>query len=256
MFQELDISGPSFLPLIRLLRKTEQFRTATEISLLEKEIKEMGLDEEGGEGADILNSTVSSSSLVVTTTSWSLTNGSKCTSGDSGASSPASYHISHTLQKQPMTQVLGERSTSSLSSPSSSFLRVKEDAAPNPPAVVGALHALALLVPNLNPPKRGCCVVLVSSLVGVGSGDPNEPKILVDFSAAAFAVLEMAGLTVSMGVAASTLVGVAVVDVDTPASEGFCSGVFARGVEATSSATGASLVTPDIFWRCCRCEGW
>jgi len=48
VFQELDVSGPSFLPLIRLLRKTEQFRTATEISLLEKEIKEMGLDEEGG----------------------------------------------------------------------------------------------------------------------------------------------------------------------------------------------------------------
>ena len=199
-----------------------------------------------------MNSTVSSSSLVVTATSWSLTNGSKCTSGDSGASSPASYHISPTLQNQPMTKSFGERRTSSLSSASSSFLGVKEDAAPNPPAVAGALHALALLVPNLNPPKRGCCVVLVSSFFGVVSGVPKEPKILVDFSAAPFAVPEMASLTVSMGVVASTLVGVAVVVVDTPASEGVCSGVFARGV----AATGASLFTPDIFWRCCAGEAW
>ena len=46
MFQEPDVSGPSFLPLIRLLRKTEQFRTTTEISLLGKERKEVALEEE------------------------------------------------------------------------------------------------------------------------------------------------------------------------------------------------------------------
>jgi len=80
----------------------------------------------------------------------------------------------------------------------------------------------------------------------VVSEDPNEPKILAVFSAAVFAEPKTGCLTVSTGVAALTIVGVAVVVVDSPAS-GFCSVVFATGVEATSSVTGASLFTADIF---------
>jgi hypothetical protein len=219
-----------------------------------------------GPGQDILNSILSSSSLVVTATSSSLTNGSKCTSGDSGASSPASYitHINQSLTHTLHNAVNffgGGLNTSSLFSSSSSFLvRAKEDAAPKPPAVVGALHALALLVPNLNPPNKGCVVFSTPSescFFGVVVAEPKEPKIFVDFSAA----LVAAGLTVSKGV--NIIMGAAAGDDEAdsscaPSGSGSfsCSVVVARGVDETSEATGASsLLTLDMVGDGKSCWG-
>ena len=125
--------------------------------------------------------------------------------------------------------------TSSLSSSLSSFLGVKELEAPNPPAVLGALQALAPVLPNLNPPNTGAGFCSSASFLGVVC-EVNEPKILVVPWAAAFAGLDASCFTVSACVGASGLSAGASSFVD-PAS----------GVEATSSATGASLFTLDML---------
>lgn len=116
-----------------------------------------------------------------------------------------------------------------------------KDEEPNPPAIVGADHALALLVPAINPPKRGFegvpVVLLDSSFLVSGRDEVNEPKILVALSDTVFAALEAASFTASRGVAASTSVG--------PADPVFASSGLIVVVDS-STATGASLLTPDI----------
>lgn len=88
VFQEFYVAGASFFPLIRLLRKSEQLGATRQIR-------------QDSTRAYILNSTDSSSSLVVTaTSSTSLTTGSKCTSGLSGASSPAGSSFNLSREKR------------------------------------------------------------------------------------------------------------------------------------------------------------
>jgi hypothetical protein len=140
-----------------------------------------------------------------------------------------------------------------LSSASSDFFGVNTDAEPNPPIVDGADHALALLVPLVNPPKRGFAVPARDSsfLVGVdGLEDVKEPKILVDLSETVLAALDAAFVIASRGVAASTLTGVA--DAGDDDSSGLNDAVSATAAAAVvegvlvSSMPVASLLTPDM----------
>src|SRR5208282_6900628 len=96
-------------------------------------------------------------------------------------------------------------STSSLVS--SSFLGINEDAEPNPPKVDGADHGLALVVPAVNPPKRGLAEGVLVELVVVsfdssflGVSTVNVPKILVGFSGTVPVSLVAASFTASRGV--------------------------------------------------------
>jgi hypothetical protein len=178
-----------------------------------------------------LNSTVSFSSLVVTGTSCSsLTTGSKCTSGLSGASSP---YVNSVTRRKPTS-----------SSFSSSFLGANEEPAPNPPVVVGAVdHALA--VEDEKPPNRGLFVSPSDSLgAELGKLLVNEPKIFVALSEMVLAVLAAASLMASAVVAGSTVEGVTVDEALVFSSASFASFCLARSF--TSSTMGASLLTPDI----------
>jgi hypothetical protein len=120
-----------------------------------------------------------------------------------------------------------------------SFLGVKEEVAPNPPAVVGAAHALE---PELaNPPNKGLEGVLsfgvsLLSEESVGVAAVNEPKIFVALSETVLTALAAASFTASRGVAASTWDGEAVEAV-------------LSGLGVVSSTTGASLLTPDMMVR-------
>lgn len=124
---------------------------------------------------------------------------------------------------------------------------MKEEVAPNPPAVVGADQALEPEVAN--PPNKGLEGVLsfdVSFLPGVSVGVAvNEPKILVALSETVLTALAAASLTASRGVAASTCEGVAVAAGEVLSSDDEAA-VFRSFV---SSTTGASLLTPDMMCR-------